>query len=43
MLYTPGGGLLKRQAAFDLANQDLYAILYLVTDKAAALLVAIHA
>ena len=37
--YTAGG---KRQAAFDRVNQDLYVILYLVTDKAEALLVAIH-
>ena len=43
LLYTAGGTLLQRQAEFDRANQDLYAILYLVTDKAAALLVAIHA
>ena len=40
VLYAPGGTLLQRQAAYDRANQDLYAILYLVTDKAEALLVA---
>ena len=43
LLYTPRNTLLQRQSAYDRANQDLYAILYLVTDKAAALLVAIHA
>ena len=48
-LFTPGfldttGGILqKRQTAFDRANQDLYAILYLETDKAATLLVVMHA
>ena len=42
-LDTTGGTLQQRQTAFDRANQDLYAILYLATDKAAALLVAIHA
>ena len=42
-LCTPGKTLLQRQATKDGANQKLYAILYLVTDKAAALLVAIHA
>ena len=40
--YTAGGTLQQRQAAFDRVNQDLYVILYLVTDKAEALLVAIH-
>ena len=43
LLYAPGGTLLQHQSAYDRANQDLYAILYLMTDKAAALLVAIHA
>ena len=43
LLYTAGGTLSQRQAAFDTANMDLYAILYLVTDKATALLVAAHA
>lgn len=45
LLHTPGGALLQRQIAYDRANQDLYsyAILYLLPDKAAALLVAIHA
>ena len=43
LLYTPRNTLLQRQSAYDRANQDLYAILYLVTDKAAALLVAVHA
>ena len=48
-LFTPGfldttGGILqKRQTAFDRANQDLYAIMRLATDKAAARLVAMHA
>ena len=42
-MYTPGGALLQRQSAYDRTNQDLCAILYLVTDKAAALLAAIHA
>ena len=42
-LDTTGGTLQQRQAAFDRANQDLYAILYLATDKAAALLVAMNA
>ena len=42
-LHTPGGTLQQRQTEFARANQDLYAILYLATDKAAALLVAIHA
>ena len=40
LLYAPGGTLLQHQSAYDRANQDLYAILYLVTDKAEALLVA---
>ena len=35
VLYAPGGTLLQRQAAYDRANQDMYAILYLVMDKAA--------
>ena len=43
LLYAPGGTLLQRQSAYDRGNENLYAILYLVTDKAAALLVAIHA
>ena len=42
-LDTTGGTLQQRQTAFDRANQDLYAILYLAKDKAAALLVAMHA
>ena len=43
LLYSAGGTLSQRQAAFDRANVELYVILYLVTDKAAALLVAAHA
>ena len=43
LTYTARGTLLQRQATFDGANQDLYAILYLVTDKTGALFVAIHA
>ena len=43
LLYAPGGTLLQRQSAYDRGNENLYAILYLVTDKAAALLVAVHA
>ena len=35
--------LTTEQAAFDQANKDLYAILFLVTEKPAALLVAKHA
>ena len=42
-LDTTGGTLQQRQTAFDRTNQDLYAIMYLATDKAAALLVAMHA
>lgn len=42
-LYTPGKTLLKRQAPFGRVNQDPDEILYSVTDKAAALLVTIHA
>ena len=48
-LFTPGfldttrGTRQQQQTAFDRANQDLYAILCLATDKAAALLVAMHA
>ena len=48
LLFTPGfadtsgGTLQQRQTAFDRANQNLYAILYL-TAKAAALRVAMHA
>ena len=42
-LDTTGGTLQQRQTAFDRANQNLYAIIYLATDKAAALLVAMHA
>lgn len=33
----------QRQAAYDRANQDLFAILYLITEKPAALLVTKHA
>ena len=40
---TTRGTLEQRQAAFDRASQDLCAIQYLATDKAAALLVATHA
>lgn len=40
--WTPMEGPLNN-AAFDRADQDLYTILYLVTDNAEALLVAIHA
>ena len=43
VLHTFGGALLRRQTAYDRDHQDLYAILYLVTDKAAALLMAMHA
>ena len=42
-LDTTGGTLEQRQTAFDRANEDLFAILYLATDKAATLLVAMHA
>ena len=42
-LDTTGGTLQQPQTAFDRANEDLYAILYLTTDKAAALLVAMRA
>lgn len=44
LLYTPRRALPQRQASFSHVNQDVYGILwYLVTDKAAALLVTIYA
>ena len=41
-LDTAGWTLQQRQTAFDRTNQDRYAILHLATDKAVALLVAMH-
>lgn len=43
LLYTPRGALVQRQVAYDRVQLDLYAILYLVADKTAAILVASHA
>ena len=43
LLYTPRGILLQRWATFEIANRHLYAILHLAADKAAAVLVTIHA
>lgn len=40
LLYTAGGALSRRQAGFDRVNMNLNTILYLVTDKAVALVVA---
>ena len=37
------GSLEERQAAYDRDNQDLFAIIYLITEKPAALLVTKHA
>lgn len=43
LLYTPRGAIVERQVAYDRIQLDLYAILYLVADETAALLVASHA